>query len=98
MVKRLNAILVLLAVVLALGYLIARPHVGTVYWEWSIPDNLLEPPGHPGHQVERFSTLAECKKDAKDANDANLAADLAGSKVKHPYYACVPETALLWGW
>jgi len=98
MLAKLNGVCVFLAVVLVLGYLVARPHIGTVYTEY-----MYGGPGRPPGSVTRtttdpFVSRAECEREVKSLNDPIVALEVAQKRVIGLFYRCKTETRLLWGW
>jgi hypothetical protein len=90
----LNGVLILAAVVLILAYLIARPHIGTVYVEYTYETHNYLPDLKTLRPVDRYLSRAECDQEASKAMDAALLVDAASSSLD----ACKPSTELLWGW
>lgn len=83
-----QALLVLLGVA-ALFYLIARPHVGTIYQE-RITIHVASPNPTSVLAADRFPTYEACMKQADDANSI--------SAQTGDYNTCEAKTVLLWGW
>jgi len=107
--ERTNGALMLLAVVLVLGYLIARPHVGTVYVEEQSGSHIVsifpDSHPHPWRPFHEFRSEALCEADASRNTEAesNLQMQMIrrygewGSE--HVIsFRCRAETRLLWGW
>jgi len=97
----LNSFFILVAVVLILGYLIARPHIGTFYQEQWIDKDTGRVDTGIGGEFHRFLSSAECKQDAEQVNLAMVAGSTgAGSTGTLPksIYVCASRTELMWGW
>ncbi len=89
---RINGALMFIAVVLALGYLVARPHLGTVYVE-EIRDVIAKA---PWERYDEFRSEALCRADARQRN--NNAPDEARVIKVLFSYRCRIDVRFLWGW
>ena len=97
MTGRLNGLWILLAVVLILGYLVARPHLGTAYVEYVVSDNGQK------HEGGVFVHRADCDREAASVSAAPGPVSGSGEMIPDfshlPRWAgCRAETRLLWGW
>jgi hypothetical protein len=85
-----NRFLFALALLLGLAYLIARPHVGTIYEE-----RLTTNPGHPDSvtvDMDKYPTFAACEAEIDKANSAYAQVGM------HEFHTCESRNVLMWGW
>ena len=85
----------------ALFYLIARPHVGTVWYETRIDtgSSLADQPEVAGP----YSSIEDCQQKENTDQDIANQATIAGAAQEEktsppPVFDCVSHTRLLWGW
>ena len=101
--KNPNGIGLLMSVVLVLGYLIAWPHLGTVYVEtMSTFDNQTMATRDLG-DVDDFPTRARCSRDVRRNEYTETYAQVAALNLGRTLttriiYRCQSEVRLLWGW
>lgn len=94
---RLNGVCFFLAVVLILGYLVARPHLGTVYveraWYIDTTKDSANMRTFIGDAAE-FRGEGQCNQHAKEVTENSMMIDAR----KWQSDDCRAETRLLWGW
>jgi hypothetical protein len=85
-----------IALAIVLFYLIARPHVGTVYVRSVVTTlNGVASSTH-GTALKVYPSSAECEKDAHIENQGEL--QLGSGKSEGLFWSCSASTRLLWGW
>ena len=96
--------LLLLSILLAIGYLVTRPHLGTVYIETFQLFNAQAVAVGAPNQLDEFPTKALCDEDARrhqEIEDNGRAAAATTGVAPPPtttIYACKSSLRMLWGW
>jgi hypothetical protein len=90
-------VLLAFALTLGLGYLVARPHVGTV---WNETVRLMKADGTETKTgaMRQFPAYRDCAEQRKTDNDAEVQMDAATPGQPTALYECQGQTRLLWGW